>query len=167
MKKGDNRLINRTKFLAAAFTFSGLFTLTAGNPMAEGILPPHIVFDGAGESVESLSYFETVYRGPVSFTHGKHVKEYKLECGQCHHDDSGEPLADLTPGEEINRCIDCHDKDGLIRGRAPDVSQEEILKHYPNAMHQMCIGCHWGQNNRTHSMNAPEACRGCHAKTGG
>lgn len=167
MNKKDNSIMNRTISLAAAVVFSGLYMLTASYSLAEGTLPSLIKFDGAGESSISLSDFETIYRGPVSFTHGKHVNDYKLECGKCHHDDSGEPLDDLTPGDEINSCTDCHDKDGLIRRPVQaGLSQEEILEHYPNAMHQRCIGCHMEQNNQTHSMNAPEACRRCHAKTG-
>ncbi len=139
--------------------------LPAVNLFAEDILPPLIVFDGYEESSKSLNDFETVYRGPVSFTHGKHVDDYKLECGQCHHDDSGEPLKDFRPSDEIDNCIDCHYLEGLLRGQIlAETSQEEVLEHYPNAIHQMCISCHQERNNLTHTLFAPEACRGCHAQ---
>ena len=145
-----------------------LLIMTAAHLFAAGTIRSTIEFDGADETSHDLSAFGSAYQGPVSFSHGKHAADYKVTCGQCHHDDSGEPLADLTPGEEISRCTDCHDQAGLLRGKAlADASEEDILPHYPNAMHKLCIGCHKEQNNRTHSMNAPEACRGCHARIGG
>ena len=145
-----------------------LLILTATHLFAAGTIRSVIEFDGADETSHDLSAFGSVYQGSVTFSHGNHAADYNVTCGRCHHDDSGEPLADLSPGEEINSCTDCHDQEGLLRGKAmADASGEDILAHYPNAMHQMCIGCHKTQNNRTHFMKAPEACRGCHAKIGG
>ena len=148
--------------------FTSLLVLFSVGLCFAGDLLQVIIFDGSGDGAVSTSAFETVYRGEVSFSHGKHVEIYRLECGRCHHDDNGEPLNDTDLSGGINRCADCHFKDGLLRGQAlAKASEGEILEHYPNAMHKMCIGCHKERNNRTHTLFAPEACRGCHATSEG
>lgn len=165
MKPQNN--VNWIRLLVIIIILAALLPLTSINLFAAEALRPLIIFDGSTETAKSFTDFPSVYRGSVTFTHEKHVKEYKIECGKCHHDGSGDPLTDIEPGEEIDRCIDCHDQDGLLRGKALDAaSPEEILEHYPNAMHQLCISCHKEHNNQTHTLFAPEACRGCHKKLG-
>jgi hypothetical protein len=44
-------------------------------------------------------------KGIVEFTHKKHAAEYGAKCGDCHHDDKGQPLADL---KEVRRCARLH-----------------------------------------------------------
>lgn len=155
------------KMITVSMAFIWLFTMPNLSFCSDDGLPSLIEFEGSRESGESSVDFKSIYQGRVVFAHGNHVKEYKVECGQCHHDDSGDPLTDLTPGDETNACIDCHYEENLLRGSSLEgVSREERLEHYPNAMHDMCISCHQVYNNQNHTMGAPEACRGCHAKLG-
>lgn len=165
MKQEESREVRLIRVIAILIVLACLLPLTSIKLFAAEALSAVIVFDGSKGETESLTEFKSVYRGPVTFTHEKHAKEYKIECGKCHHDGSGDPLTDIEPGEEIDRCIDCHDQEGLLRGQAlDDASPEEVLEHYPNAMHQLCISCHKEHNDRTHTLFAPEACRGCHTK---
>lgn len=167
MKPENGTEIRWGRILLIIIALAILLPLTSINLFAADALRSVIIFDGSKGTTESLDDFKSVYRGPVTFTHEKHVKEYKLECGQCHHDGSGDPLTDMESDEEIDRCTDCHDQEGLLRGQAlDDASPDEVLEHYPNAMHQLCISCHKEHNNRTHTLSANEACRGCHEKVG-
>ena len=45
----------------------------------------------------------------VTFTHQKHAQDYKISCGDCHHDNENTPL-NLKPGDEVQRCVACHTK---------------------------------------------------------
>lgn len=165
MKFSNKKTSDQTMFKAALLTAS-IMLLTVGLACAEALLPV-IVFDSTESPAQSTSDFKTVYSGPVFFSHGKHVSEYKLACGKCHHDDSGEPLDQSVLADGADSCSDCHSEPELLRGKAlSEKSSEDILEHYPNVMHQSCIGCHKKHNNETHSLSAPEACRGCHAPVG-
>ncbi len=43
-----------------------------------------------------------------TFSHKKHNEEYKIGCGECHHDAKGKPLNDLKLGDDVQGCIECH-----------------------------------------------------------
>ena len=103
--------------------------------------------------------------GIVDFDHQKHAADkpegYGLGCGDCHHDENGEPLTDLKPGDPVQSCYACHDKDGRPR-RDPAMSQEEWKKeeltYYYGAIHESCMGCH-------KKMGAgPVSCTECHPR---
>lgn len=105
-------------------------------------------------------------KGPVVFTHQKHNEEYKFGCGECHHDDSGQPLEGLKWGDEVEECIACHDKPGTKpKGKdAPQLSPAEELEYHAEALHENCIGCHKEYNKENNTKAAPQSCSKCHLK---
>ncbi len=104
-------------------------------------------------------------KGPVTFTHQKHSKDYNIGCGECHHNDKGQPLTNLKPGEPVKKCIDCHTKPGLVKGKeAREMPEKEQLAHIGNAFHTNCIDCHKKVNKEKNTKAAPQACKDCHPK---
>lgn len=108
--------------------------------------------------------FEEHRMGIVEFDHETHAADkphgYGLGCGDCHHDENGEPLTDLKPGDAVQSCYECHDKDGRPR-RDPAMSKEEWeteqLKYYYGAIHANCTNCH-------KQMGGPVNCTECHPR---
>ncbi len=97
----------------------------------------------------------------VSFPHKKHTTEIKIGCGECHHDDGGNPLSGLKMGDAVEGCAACHDKPG----KAPKgVKGAEKLKYHANALHANCIKCHKKYNKKNKTKAAPASCNGCHPK---
>lgn len=97
----------------------------------------------------------------VAFDHGTHYKAdgYGIGCGECHHDENGEPLSELKEGDEAQGCFECHDGTGPgtpkdFMGPPPDA---EALNSYYTAIHVNCVGCHKQQGG-------PVACNQCHVK---
>ncbi|MFW6081666.1 MAG: cytochrome c3 family protein [Desulfosalsimonas sp.] len=105
--------------------------------------------------------FEEHKQPIVEFSHGKHAAEdgYGIGCGECHHDEKGEPLADLEPGDDVQGCFECHSGTGAgtpkdFMGPKPDA---EALESYYTAVHVNCVGCHKEQGG-------PKSCTECHEK---
>ena len=100
----------------------------------------------------------------VHFTHAKHLGDYAIACGECHHDADGAPLADLKLGDSVDECAACHDK----TGKAPKgASEAEKLEYHKQALHQNCIACHKEHNKANNTKAAPASCKGCHAHAQG
>ena len=55
-------------------------------------------------------------KGIVNFEHRKHQEDFKVECGECHHDQNNKPLKNLKAGDEVKKCIECHKKPEYIKG---------------------------------------------------
>ena len=103
----------------------------------------------------------------VSFTHKKHVEEYKVTCGDCHHDADNKPLADLKMGDDVQNCIACHTKPGKApraKKDEPKLSQKEKMEYHAEALHANCIGCHKQTNKASGTKAAPTSCSKCHPK---
>ncbi|GBC59103.1 cytochrome c, class III family protein [Desulfonema ishimotonii] len=98
----------------------------------------------------------------VQFTHKKHIEEYKLSCGECHHDEKAEPLKDLKMGDAVQGCIACHDKPGKAPKEVKD--KAEKLTYHTNALHKNCIDCHKAHNKKNNTKAAPASCGQCHVK---
>ena len=91
-------------------------------------------------------------KGIVEFSHKKHHEEYKIGCGECHHDDKGKPLNDLKVGDDVKGCMECHKIPGQMPGdlkkemKANKVSKKEIaakeMEYHAEAIHENCISCH-------------------------
>lgn len=97
----------------------------------------------------------------VEFTHKKHVEEYKLGCGQCHHDEDGNPLNDLKLGDAVQECSECHNVFNKTKENAQDI------KVHQNAMHTNCKGCHKQINEKSGAAKdegAPYSCSQCHKR---
>ena len=105
-------------------------------------------------------------KGIVLFTHKKHVEEYKIDCGKCHHDKDGVPLIDLKENDKVDTCISCHTK----LGQAPrpkdkkKLSLKEKLEYHAEAVHENCIKCHKEYNKENDTKAAPSSCSKCHPK---
>ena len=114
-------------------------------------------------------------KGLVDFSHKKHHEEYKLSCGECHHDAKGKPLNDLKMGDDVKACIDCHKMPGEMPGalkkemREKKASKKEIaakeLEYVAEAFHGNCIDCHKQYNKKNKTKAAPQSCTKCHQKT--
>jgi len=102
-------------------------------------------------------------RGVVTFSHQKHIDDYKLGCGECHHDDKGQPLTDLKPSDPVKKCFECHSKPGEIKGKeARALSPKEKRAFHANAVHDNCIDCHRQFNKGKKDKPAPQTCKACH-----
>ena len=103
-------------------------------------------------------------KGIVTFTHKKHNTDFKIACGECHHDDKGKALTDLKEGDEVKKCFECHNKPGKPKGKeAKGMSKEEKRAYLANAMHDNCNGCHKKYKNDK-TKKAPQKCTDCHPK---
>jgi hypothetical protein len=122
----------------------------------------------AGTKVADVIELKAPYektRSSVTFTHKKHVEDYNIGCGECHHDDKGQPLTDLKEDDDVQRCVDCHSKPGELKGKkAEGLSTAEKLEYHANAMHENCSGCHRQYNRENKTTAAPVKCTDCHPK---
>ncbi|WP_291321381.1 cytochrome c3 family protein [Desulfonatronospira sp.] len=85
--------------------------------------------------------------GPVPFSHTVHGD---FECGECHHDDTGQPL---TEDDKIIGCMEagCHDM-----AVAEEPEDEDDIRYFEKAYHDQCMGCHRDMGE------GPVACFDCH-----
>ena len=98
----------------------------------------------------------------IEFTHKKHAEEYKVSCGDCHHDEDNKPL-DLKYGDEVQHCAECHNLMAKPKKDKKDIMALE------NAMHGNCITCHKEVNIKAGDPKgkkgpAPVSCKKCHLK---
>jgi len=113
---------------------------------------------------------------PAKFTHKLHTEDYakkypdiyKSGCGECHHNDKGEPLKDLKIGDDVQNCIACHKKAERPKGIAKKKMKEK-LEYHPEAIHENCKGCHKKVNKIAKKAGkkkkvAPTSCTKCHKK---
>lgn len=118
----------------------------------------------------------------VEFKHRNHTGKFPQKfpqffekgCGTCHHDDEGEPLTELAPGDDINYCVDCHSEPGTVPGdvkkqmRARDLTRAEKksweLEYHAEAVHDLCRGCHREVRKHDRATKAPTTCMQCHTK---
>jgi hypothetical protein len=109
----------------------------------------------------------------VEFGHKTHVQDYKLSCGSCHHDDKGQPLADLKSGDEVQKCDTCHDrtkavkKDKKFNGISVGKKKPVDIKVHKLALHENCIGCHITANIKAGDPKGKKGkaitkCNACH-----
>ena len=130
-----------------------------------------LVFAGviyAGNKAPDQVKMEAGYKhkkGIVTLSHAKHVNDYKIGCGECHHDDKGQPLNDLKDGDEVKSCFECHNKPGELKGKkAKGLSKAEKLAYHANALHDNCISCHKDYNKKNKTKAAPQKCTDCHPR---
>ena len=103
----------------------------------------------------------------VTFSHKKHIEDYKAGCGECHHDADGKPLSDLKMGDEVQNCIECHKNTGKKPKDEKLSKKEKIMKYHKEALHANCKDCHKEFNkkkgfNKTDAGAAPVSCKQCH-----
>jgi hypothetical protein len=129
--------------------------------------------------MENTKAYTKHTKGIIMFSHKKHNEEYKLDCGECHHDAKGVALK-LKIGDNVQSCFECHTKTGMPDRKAmaalkgADKKKEELTYHY-GAIHENCQGCHEKYNKekaggdaaKAKKGPAPVSCTQCHPKTAG
>jgi hypothetical protein len=105
---------------------------------------------------------------------GKYPEIFEKGCGECHHDDEGEPRKDLKMGGDVNNCIECHDKPGEMPKklkrelRGEGLSREERRvrerEYHAEALHDKCRGCHREARKKADTRKPPITCSKCHVK---
>lgn len=111
----------------------------------------------------------------VSFSHKKHFADYGASCGDCHHDSDGQPITDLAPGDDVEKCIVCHDKPGEmpkaekkdLKKLTPEEALSMEMAYHAEALHANCRDCHkaWNkEHGKKGKDGAPTSCTACHAK---
>lgn len=107
----------------------------------------------------------------VTFSHKKHVEDYKAGCGKCHHDENNKPLDSLKTGDNVSNCIECHKIPGEPpKGKdAPKLTKAQRLEYHAEAIHDNCRDCHKDYNKEKGLKPkdpgcAPTSCNQCHPK---
>ena len=99
----------------------------------------------------------------IEFSHKKHNVDYKVSCGECHHDKDNKPL-DLEVGADVQKCSACHTK------MEKDKKNKKDIMVLENAMHGNCRTCHKEINKKAGDPKgikgpAPASCGKCHIST--
>jgi len=143
--------------IAVVFTASGI---QAGNTVDDVITMKSKILDATRKKSPDAEKPCKL----VEFTHKKHHEEYKISCGDCHHDKEGKPLADLKAGDNVQKCEECHinvkpgDKTFSSFKSKPDKPKLIDIMHLESAVHENCIGCH------TEKGKGGTKCTDCHKK---
>lgn len=112
---------------------------------------PGLAQDAVMKLNNTKAYAGGKQRGPVTFTHDKHIGS-GYECTACHHKyDPKQPGKNLwTEGDETS-CQACH-------GGAKPTAKTALRESY----HKLCVDCHEKTPPAKHDFG-PRACAGCHA----
>jgi hypothetical protein len=95
--------------------------------------------------------------GAVTFDHGKHASELKIDCATCHHPSRAEkPLA-----AQQQACRDCHTQPAA----APVKTSLRDAFHDAKAAGGICVDCHRDPKNQ--GLASPAKCVDCHRKASG
>lgn len=98
----------------------------------------------SGAFAKDVVTYEVPY-GKVTFTHKKHIDNYKIDCLKCHHTwKKGETTGKL--------CKDCH----KAKAEGKTSSAKE-------AYHKSCKGCH-DDLKKANKPTGPAGCTQCHVK---
>ena len=92
-------------------------------------------------------------KGPVTFTHKEHAKEYRVFCWQCHHVYKDGKNVWVGWGK-TKKCRQCH------HPQKKDPTGIMLQKAY----HLGCKGCHKKLFEEKKETGAFKKCGGCHAK---
>lgn len=150
MKKRNILLI--TGFIGFVFLF-----VTAG--IYAGTTVPDVI------QMKNKAY-KSHKKAIVQFHHKKHNVDYKLGCGECHHDANNKPMNNLKAGDNVQGCIACHKKPGeRPKGKdAPKLNKKQRLAYHAEAIHYNCKDCHKAYNKKNKTKKAPVTCSKCHSK---
>ena len=151
-------MANQKMMMIAVLLISGLFLSTAvwaGNKVEDTITMETKEIEKRKKAPPKFKL--------VQFPHKKHVSDLKLSCGACHHDKDNKPL-DLKPGDDVQRCVECHT---MIK---KDKENRKNIMVLENAMHGKCVACHKETNKKAGDEKglkgpAPATCGKCHIST--
>ncbi|WP_321494585.1 cytochrome c3 family protein [uncultured Desulfobacter sp.] len=137
--------------IAVVFTASGIH---AGTKAEDVITMESKLFDKRKKGPDSKKPCKL-----VEFSHKKHHEEYKLSCGECHHDKDGKPLSDLKDGDDVKECEECHNhaKPGSKTFQGKYKNKPVDIMHLESAIHENCIGCH-----KEKGLKVGTKCGDCH-----
>lgn len=126
---------------------TGALFLTVGVLTAADV-PDKITINNEGYAADK--------KGPVEFTHKKHVADHKVACTYCHHVfKDGKNV--WKEGDAVQHCKACHDPNEK-KGNADKLQ---------NAYHANCKNCHKDLVEAGKSQNAPfKKCNDCHQGKG-
>ncbi|RLB13111.1 MAG: hypothetical protein DRG39_00040 [Deltaproteobacteria bacterium] len=114
--------------------------------------PTEVVINNAGYKKDK--------KGPVKFSHERHVKEHKIACVECHHlYKDGKNV--WKEGDPVKKCVECHN---------PKRKKGQKPMDLMHAYHKNCMGCHKnmakaGKISRQ-EFKKLRKCKTCHAKKG-
>ena len=103
--------------------------------------------------VISNDVYDRDRKGPVTFSHRKHAKDYKILCWECHHDYE-EGINTWSPWDGAEKCSECHD---------PDEKMDEVMK-LQTAYHINCKNCHKTMAEKNNKTGPSRRCLTCHEK---
>ncbi|MFH2091239.1 MAG: cytochrome c3 family protein [Pseudomonadota bacterium] len=130
------------------------------------VAPPSEKADGMNVIAMDNPKYKSHKKGIVLFTHQKHIQDYAIECGSCHHDEKGTPLK-LSQGDPVKGCIECHTETEKPKDEKLS-NEEKIAKYHFEAMHANCVDCHKSYNiekgDPKGKAPAPVSCTQCHPK---
>ena len=141
----------------------------------------------AGTSVDDVIImenpaYEKYTKAVVRFKHKAHAEGFggnypgvfQNGCGECHHDEEGQPRKDLEMGDDVNNCIECHDKPGQMPKKLKRELREQGLSReekrvrerefHAEALHDKCRGCHRRARKQADTRKPPITCSKCHIK---
>ncbi len=138
---------SRSLIISIAVVTASLFLVVG---LCVAAAPDVIPMDNAGYK----KHKKTV----VQLSHTKHAVDYKIACGECHHDDAGKPL-ELKDGDPVQGCGECHKEFGKLAKADKKLKKPaKIKKYHKEALHANCIGCH------KKIKKGPKKCSECHPK---
>ena len=146
-----------------ALILGGITVVSGQGSDEEMCIPMGIIELGPPESVEPV-------RSAVEFPHSGHFSF--VECRTCHHKWAGD--------EQIKTCMSsgCHDVAvSPAKSEKGQVDEDQMMRYYKTAYHQMCIGCHkemklknkelemsYKKLNKELPNTGPTGCIQCHPK---
>jgi len=124
-------------------SIAGLLFLVAGALTAAG---------GSDDIMISNEGYKSDKKGPVKFSHKKHIEALKIACTDCHHDyKDGKNV--WKEGEPVKKCAACHDP----------LEKKGDVDKLNTAYHNNCKECH--KKAVADGKEAPyKKCNECHQK---
>lgn len=143
MGKEVRKGMNKRWVTILTVVFTGCIFLAVGALTAADV-PADIKIQNTGYKEDK--------KGAVKFSHGKHSKEYKAPCAECHHVyKDGKNV--FKEGDPVDKCSKCHAFDEK-KGNADKLQ---------NAYHKNCKNCHKEFVEKNPNSKAPfQKCNDCH-----
>jgi hypothetical protein len=164
--------MNKT-FLISIAAWVGFVTLICADGLYAGTTVPDVI------KMENSAY-EKHKKDIVELKHKVHAEElvkkypelFENGCGECHHNDKGEPRKVLKIGDNVKNCIECHSKPGKMpkeikrEMRSKKASREKkkakLFEYHTEALHDKCKQCHRQVRKKTKQKKVPISCSKCH-----
>lgn len=160
--------------ISIAFCSGWLIVLFAACLYAGTTVPDVVKMENPAYEEHTKAIVQFKHKAHADKFGGKYPGIFENGCGECHHDEEGEPRTDLKMGDEVINCIECHDKPGRMPKkakrelRAEGLSREEKKvrerEYHAEALHDKCRGCHRKARKQADTRKPPITCSKCHIK---